>query len=167
VKQQFNTATSMGRLVLNVLLSFAQFEREIIAERTRDKMAATRRKGKWSGGMPVLGYDLDPRGRRLHVNDDEAERVRAIFALYLEHRVLLPVVQELARRGWLSKCWQTRNGRQRGGRPFTKFSSLCATATCFGASYSPPSRRATAPATNLDPFSSLIILEMHESALPW
>jgi site-specific DNA recombinase len=56
----------MGRLVLNVLLSFAQFEREIIAERTRDKMAATRRKGKWSGGMPVLGYDLDPRGRRLH-----------------------------------------------------------------------------------------------------
>jgi site-specific DNA recombinase len=54
----------MGRLVLNVLLSFAQFEREIIAERTRDKMAATRRNGKWSGGTPVLGYDLDPRGRR-------------------------------------------------------------------------------------------------------
>src|SRR5215831_12829304 len=78
VTQQFNTATSMGRLVLNVLLSFAQFEREIIAERTRDKMAATRRKGKWSGGMPVLGYDLDPRGRRLHLNEQEAERVRAI-----------------------------------------------------------------------------------------
>jgi site-specific DNA recombinase len=122
VTQQFNTATSMGRLVLNVLLSFAQFEREIIAERTRDKMAATRRKGKWSGGMPVLGYDLDPRGRRLHVNDDEAERVRAIFALYLEHRALLPVVQELARRGWVGKRWQTRHGRQRGGRPFTKTS---------------------------------------------
>src|SRR5262249_20398091 len=66
ITQQFNSATSMGRLVLNVLLSFAQFEREIIAERTRDKMAATRRKGKWSGGTPVLGYDLDPRGRRLH-----------------------------------------------------------------------------------------------------
>jgi site-specific DNA recombinase len=122
VTQQFNTATSMGRLVLNVLLSFAQFEREIIAERTRDKMAATRRKGKWSGGMPVLGYDLDPRGRRLHVNDDEAARVRAIFALYLEHQALLPVVQELARRGWVGKCWQTRHGRQRGGRPFTKTS---------------------------------------------
>jgi site-specific DNA recombinase len=103
-------------------LSFAQFEREIIAERTRDKMAATRRKGKWSGGMPVLGYDLDPRGRRLHVNDDEAQRVRAIFALYLEHQALLPVVQELARRGWLGKCWQTRHGRPRGGRPFTKTS---------------------------------------------
>ncbi len=122
ITQQFNSATSMGRLVLNVLLSFAQFEREIIAERTRDKMAATRRKGKWSGGMPVLGYDLDPRGRRLHVNEGEAERVRAIFALYLEHQALLPVVQELACRGWVGKCWQTRNGRQCGGRPFTKTS---------------------------------------------
>ena len=122
VTQQFNTATSMGRLVLNVLLSFAQFEREIIAERTRDKMAATRRKGKWSGGTPVLGYDLDPRGRRLHVNNDEATRVRAIFALYLEHQALLPVVQELARRGWVGKRWQTRDGRPRGGRPFDKTS---------------------------------------------
>ena len=122
ITQQFNSATSMGRLVLNVLLSFAQFEREIIAERTRDKMAATRRKGKWSGGTPVLGYDLDPRGRRLHLNDEEAIRVRAIFALYLEHQALLPVVQELERRGWVGKCWQTRKGRQRGGRPFTKTS---------------------------------------------
>jgi site-specific DNA recombinase len=122
ITQQFNSATSMGRLVLNVLLSFAQFEREIIAERTRDKMAATRRKGKWAGGTPVLGFDLDPRGRRLHVNEEEAIRVRAIFALYLEHQSLLPVVQELARRGWVGKRWQTRNGRQRGGRPFTKTS---------------------------------------------
>jgi site-specific DNA recombinase len=122
ITQQFNRATSMGRLVLNVLLSFAQFEREIIAERTRDKMAATRRKGKWSGGMPVLGYDLDPRARRLRVNEEEAERVRAIFVLYLEYQTLLPVVQELARRGSVGKCWQTHNGRQRGGRPFTKTS---------------------------------------------
>jgi site-specific DNA recombinase len=60
VTQQFNTATSMGRLVLHILLSFAQFEREIIAERTRDKIAAARRKGKWAGGMPLLGYDVDP-----------------------------------------------------------------------------------------------------------
>src|SRR5580704_4098780 len=111
VTQQFNTATSMGRLVLNVLLSFAQFEREIIAERTRDKVAATRRKGKWSGGTPLLGYDLDPRGGRLLVNDEEAVRVRAIFALYLEYQSLLPLVQELERRGWLSKRWQTRKGR--------------------------------------------------------
>jgi site-specific DNA recombinase len=122
VTQQFNTATSMGRLVLNVLLSFAQFEREIIAERTRDKVAATRRKGKWAGGTPVLGYDLDPRGRRLLVNADEADRVRAIFTLYLEHQALLPVVEELQRRGWVNKCWRTRQGRQRGGRPFTKTS---------------------------------------------
>jgi site-specific DNA recombinase len=122
ITQQFNSATSMGRLVFNVLLSFAQFEREIIAERTRDKMAATRRKGKWSGGMPVLGYDLDPRGRRLHVNDEEAERVCAIFALYLEQQALLPVVQELERGGWVGKRWQTRKGRTRGGRPFTKTS---------------------------------------------
>jgi site-specific DNA recombinase len=122
ITQQFNSATSMGRLVLNVLLSFAQFEREIIAERTRDKMAATRRKGKWAGGTPLLGYDLDPRGGRLHVNDDEAERVRVIFALYLEHQALLPVVQELERRGWVGKRWQTRKGRTRGGRPFTKTS---------------------------------------------
>src|SRR4030095_6040824 len=65
VTQQFNTATSMGRLVLNVLLSFAQFEREIIGERTRDKIAATRRKDKWAGGHPVLGYDIDPKGYRV------------------------------------------------------------------------------------------------------
>jgi site-specific DNA recombinase len=68
ITQQFNSATSMGRLVLNVLLSFAQFEREIISERTRDKIAATRRKGKWSGGIPLLGYDVDPQVLRLVVN---------------------------------------------------------------------------------------------------
>jgi len=122
VTQQFNTATSMGRLVLNVLLSFAQFEREIIAERTRDKIAATRRKGKWSGGMPLLGYDVDPRGSRLMVNAEEADQVRAIFALYLEHGSMLPVVQELERRGWVGKQWQTKKGHARGGQPFTRTS---------------------------------------------
>src|SRR5437016_6096054 len=75
VTQQFNTATSMGRLVLNVLLSFAQFEREIIAERTRDKIAATRRRGQWGGGHPLLGYDVEARTSKLTVNPDEAERV--------------------------------------------------------------------------------------------
>jgi site-specific DNA recombinase len=122
ITQQFNSATSMGRLVLNVLLSFAQFEREIISERTRDKIAATRRKGKWSGGTPILGYDVDPRGGRLLVNDEEAVRVRAIFQLYLEYQALLPVVQELERRGWVGKRWQTRQGHERGGRPFTRTS---------------------------------------------
>ena len=93
VTQQFNTTTSMGRLTLNILLSFAQFEREIISERTRDKIAAARRKGKWSGGMPILGYDVDPKTRYLLVNEPEAARVRDIFELYLEERTLLPVVQ--------------------------------------------------------------------------
>jgi site-specific DNA recombinase len=120
VTQQFNTATSMGRLVLNVLLSFAQFEREIISERTRDKIAATRRKGKWAGGHPILGYDIDPRGFRLQVNEDEATRVRAIFDLYLELESLLPVVQELAKREWVNKCWQTRKGHIAGGKVFDR-----------------------------------------------
>jgi site-specific DNA recombinase len=119
VTQQFNTATSMGRLVLNVLLSFAQFEREIIGERTRDKIAAARRKGKWSGGMPLLGYDVDPRGSKLIVNEGEAERVRSLFDLYLERRSLLEVVKECDRRGWVNKRWETRKGRLRGGLSIT------------------------------------------------
>jgi site-specific DNA recombinase len=102
-----------------MLLSFAQFERELISERTRDKIAATRRKGKWTGGHPLLGYDVDDRSK-LVVNEDEATRVRAIFALYLEREALLPVVQELARRRWTNKRWTTRKGKERGGRPFTK-----------------------------------------------
>jgi site-specific DNA recombinase len=122
VTQQFNTANSMGRLILNVLLSFAQFEREIISERTRDKMAATRRKGKWSGGTPILGYDVDPQGYRLILNEDEAVQVRAIFQLYLQHEALLPVVQELERRGWVNKRWTTRAGQECGGKPITKTS---------------------------------------------
>lgn len=122
VTQQFNTATSMGRLVLNVLLSFAQFEREIISERTRDKIAATRRKGKWAGGHPLLGFDVNPQGFRLVVNEMEAVRVRAIFKLYLQHESLLPVVQELERRGWRNKRWQTRKGHERGGMAFERTS---------------------------------------------
>jgi site-specific DNA recombinase len=120
VTQQINSATSMGRLMLNVLLSFAQFEREIIGERTRDKIAAARRKGKWVGGHPLLGYDVQPQRFKLVVNEDEAARVRAIFKLYLEYESLLPVVQEMARRGWVTKRWTTRQGRERGGIPFTK-----------------------------------------------
>ena len=120
VTQQFNTATSMGRLILNVLLSFAQFERELIAERTRDKVAATRRKGKWSGGRPLLGYDIDPCDRKLVVNKAEAVRVRAIYELFLKHKALAPVVRELARRRWVHKRWTSRAGHCRGGQPFTK-----------------------------------------------
>ncbi len=122
VTQQFNTSTSMGRLTLNILLSFAQFEREIISERTRDKMAAARRKGKWTGGPPVLGYDLerDQRGSRLVVNPDEAERVRAIFRTYIEQGSTLPTLQAIRAQGWRTKRFQTVKGAWRGGAEFSK-----------------------------------------------
>ncbi len=81
-------------------------------------LQARRQRGKWAGGHPILGYDVDPRGFRLVVNEDEAVRVWAIFDLYLEHRSLLPVVRELERRGWVNKRWTTRNGRERGGQAF-------------------------------------------------
>jgi site-specific DNA recombinase len=110
----------MGRLVLNMLLSFAQFERELISERTRDKIAAARRKGKWIGGVPLLGCDVDPATRKRVVNQAEAKQVRKIFDLYLEHEGLVRVVQELERRGWTTKRWTTRKGHVRGGLPFPK-----------------------------------------------
>lgn len=120
VTQRFSTADSMGRLTLNMLLSFAQFEREIISERTRDKIAAARRRGKWSGGRPILGYDLESPPNRLVINELEAQRVREIFELYLKHEALIPVVTELERRGWKTKSWTTRKGRIIGGGGFDK-----------------------------------------------
>jgi site-specific DNA recombinase len=122
VTQQFNTTSSLGRLTLNILLSFAQFEREIIGERTRDKMSAARRKGKWVGGTPVLGYDVVPGGGRLIVNDKESRRVRDIFALFLQHQSLSKVVAELAQRRWKTKSWTSQNGRAHAGRDFGKAS---------------------------------------------
>ncbi len=105
VTEHFNTTHSMGRLTLNILLSFAQFEREIIGERIRDKIAGQRRRGKWAGGIPVLGYDVDRSGPspKLVINGDEAVHVRRIFAMYLEMQSLLPVVDELQRLGWFNK----------------------------------------------------------------
>ena len=82
------------------MASAANYELEIIGERTRDKIAAARRKGKWIGGRPVLGYDIDPRGRRLTINADEALQVRMIFKLYLDYNALVPVVREIRCRGW-------------------------------------------------------------------
>lgn len=128
VTQQFNTTHSMGRLTLNILLSFAQFEREIISERTRDKIAAARRKGKWAGGMPVLGYDLS-KDSKLQVNAEEAQRVREIFKLYIEKQSLIRTAEELANRGWRAKQWTTRKGTTRGGRHFDK-GSLRQLLTC-------------------------------------
>src|SRR5438876_1445900 len=120
VTQQFNTTSSLGRLTLNILLSFAQFEREIIGERTRDKMGAARRKGKWVGGTPVLGYDIDPAGGRLVVNEQEAQRVREIFRLFKKHRSLLKLVNQLEARRWTNKSWKSRSGVEHVGRPFSE-----------------------------------------------
>src|SRR5229473_2521841 len=122
VTQQFNTTTSLGRLTLNILLSFAQFEREIISERTSDKMSAARRKGKWIGGTPVLGYDVDSAGGRLVINEKEARRVREIFALFIQHHSLSAVVAELARRRWRTKSWKSQNGTAHAGRTFAQAS---------------------------------------------
>lgn len=120
VTQQFNTTHSMGWLTLNILLSFAQFEREIIAERTRDKMSAARKKGKWVGGHPFLGYDVDTQCRKLAVNEAEAEIVCSIYGIYLEKRSLLETVREINTRGWERKRWLTRNNRLYGGGPWDK-----------------------------------------------
>jgi site-specific DNA recombinase len=122
VTQHFNTTHSMGRLTLNILLSFAQFEREIIGERIRDKLAAQCRRGQWTGGYPVLGYDVDRTERtpKLVINSEEATKVRRIFSLYLELKNLLPVVQELDERGWTNKLWHSKKGLPKGGRAFDK-----------------------------------------------
>lgn len=122
VTQQFNTSNSVGRLMLNVLLSFAQFEREIIAERTRDKLSAMRKKGKWIGGLPPLGYDVDRSTNKLQINEDEAKQVKAIFELYCEEGSLLPTVDILRERGWKGKQCSTKKGTTRGGKLFTRTS---------------------------------------------
>src|ERR1700682_1809613 len=117
VTQQFNTTTSMGRLTLNVLLSFAQFERELSSERVRDKIAASRRKGKWTGGTVPLGYD--GKDKKLVINKIEAETVRAIFLLYLELKSFSKLVAELDRRGIVTKRRNTRFAKYNGAIPFT------------------------------------------------
>jgi DNA invertase Pin-like site-specific DNA recombinase len=119
VTQEFNTTTSMGRLTLNILLSFAQFEREIIGERTRDKMSAARRKGKWVGGTPVLGYDVDPQGGRLVVNPPEADQVREIFTISARCTTLAAATREVDARGLRTKDWTSARGRHHLGSAFT------------------------------------------------
>ena len=114
VTQQINSATSMGRLMLNVLLSFAQFEREVTGERIRDKIAASKAKGMWMGGVPPLGYDVVE--RKLVVNEREAALVRDIFRRYGEHGSAARLVRELDIEGHTTKAWVTQTGRQRSGR---------------------------------------------------
>jgi DNA invertase Pin-like site-specific DNA recombinase len=118
VTQQFNTTSSMGRLTLNVLLSFAQFEREVTGERIRDKIAASKKKGMWMGGNVPLGYDADE--RTLVINPAEAETVRRIFALYRELGCVRRVKEEADRLGLRTKCRTAANGVERGGKRFSR-----------------------------------------------
>jgi DNA invertase Pin-like site-specific DNA recombinase len=116
VTQQFNTTTSMGRLTLNVLLSFAQFERELASERIRDKFAASRRKGMWMGGTIPLGYDV--KNRKLVINSEEADRVRLVFRHYLALGCVSALQEDLERRGVHSKRRILTSGRVLGGFSF-------------------------------------------------
>ena len=118
VTQAFNTTSSMGRLTLNVLLSFAQFEREVTGERIRDKIAASKARGMWMGGYPPLGYD--PNGRTLLVNQPEAEVVRRIFTRYLELGSVSKLALKLMELGVVSKSWTSSSGITRGGVPFSR-----------------------------------------------
>jgi DNA invertase Pin-like site-specific DNA recombinase len=118
VTQQFNTTTSMGRLTLNVLLSFAQFEREVTAERIRDKIAASKKKGLWMGGPVPLGYDV--RDRKLVVNEAEAKLVRRLFARYLALGTVRRLKDEADRQGLVTKRRVSRSGKETGGRPFSR-----------------------------------------------
>ncbi len=120
VSQQLDTSTPEGRLHLNMLLTFAEYERELISVRTRDKVVAARKRGKFTGGPPPLGYDTAPEGAKLVVNRDEAVRVRAIFDLYLTTESLTATLAEMAERRWTSKAWTTRRGTHRKGAPFQK-----------------------------------------------
>jgi DNA invertase Pin-like site-specific DNA recombinase len=118
VTQQFNTTSSMGRLTLNMLLSFAQFEREVTGERIRDKIAASKRRGLWMGGLPPLGYDA--RDRKLVVNPPEAETVRHIYRRYAALGSVRNLKEDLDRDGIVSKPRMDRFGRPTGGKPLAR-----------------------------------------------
>ena len=118
VTQQFNTTSSMGRLTLNILLSFAQFEREVTGERIRDKIAASKKKGMWMGGQPSLGYDV--KDRELIVNNTEAETVRDIFRRYTQLKSVRELKEDLDTAGIVSKVRAASDGSQYGGRPLSR-----------------------------------------------
>jgi DNA invertase Pin-like site-specific DNA recombinase len=120
ITQQFNTNTSMGRLTLNILLSFAQFEREIISERTRDKMGAARKRGKWLGGRPPFGYMYDPNEKsKILINPDTVDIVRKVFALYLEKNSALEVAQTMNETGYRTSSWTTKAGKPIGNKKYS------------------------------------------------
>ncbi len=118
VTQQFNTTTSMGRLTLNVLLSFAQFEREVIGERIRDKVAASKRKGMWMGGIAPMGYEV--RDRKLVLNNEGARIVKHIFERYLKLGNVRALRNDLEARGFVSEVKVSKKGNRHGGRPFSR-----------------------------------------------
>lgn len=118
VTQSFNTTTSMGRLTLNVLLSFAQFEREVTGERIRDKIAASKKKGMWMGGSRPIGYDI--KNKQLIINIEEADLIRHIFEKYLELGCVRRLKRHLDFKGIRSKHWISRKGRTHGGGPFSR-----------------------------------------------
>ena len=118
VTQQFNTTTSMGRLTLNILLSFAQFEREVTGERIRDKIAASKKKGMWMGGQPSLGYDV--KDRKLIVNTTEAETVRHIFRRYYELKSVRELKEDLDAASIVSKVRTASDGSRYGGQPLSR-----------------------------------------------
>src|SRR5712664_969651 len=118
ITQQFNTTTSMGRLTLNVLLSFAQFEREVTGERIRDKIAASKRKGMWMGGNLPLGYDV--KDRQLVVNEAEAETAGYLFQRYVELGTVAALHTDLKRRVIVSKIWTSSSGKRRGGLGYSR-----------------------------------------------
>ena len=118
VTQQFNTTTSMGRLMLNVLLSFAQFEREITGERIRDKIAASKKKGMWMGGSPPIGYDVA--NRQLVVNETDATTIRRVFDLYLEEASVPALLDRLQREDIRTAARYSAKGNHYGNRPFTR-----------------------------------------------
>ena len=121
ITQAFDTSTSMGKLTLNMLLSFAQFEREVSSERVRDKIRASKAKGLWTGGVPKLGYDI--KDKKLVMNPVEAEQIRSIFEGYLQCGSLAELEKFAEIKGFKHKDWITNKGEQRGGKPF-KISAL-------------------------------------------
>ncbi|MDE1976818.1 MAG: recombinase family protein, partial [Elusimicrobia bacterium] len=120
VTQPIDTGSSVGRLMRSILMDFAQFERELISERTRDKRAAMAKKGKWPGGHPVLGYNVDKETKKLFINPLEAKQVRVLFETYLRIKSLSQTARELNKQGLRMKQWDTRVGNRRGGRRFNK-----------------------------------------------
>ena len=122
VTQQFNTTTSMGRLTLNISCSPSpSSRREVIAERIRDKVGAARRKGKYMGGRPVLGYDADPVEKKLHINPEEAKIIRIVFKRFAQGMIPAQIADELNAQGYTTKSWINRKGNRVPGKPWNKF----------------------------------------------